>query len=585
MTAVRGDWVPGKGDQRGGNDLRSGITFFHPGAFWVGCTALVAGVILHLPEYVRAGVTQYRMAGMPMSGIMLLGMVLIVGGTTLAAYGVLPRATTHPRLPPAVTQADGFHARGMDDAAFTAAHWRLASVLGIALVVAVMKPATLGFVIPGSIAEYGLTTGQVAILPLFALTGTTVGCLLWGMLADRLGRRAAILLAWLMFIGTAACGAMPAFGWNVLMCFFMGVSAGGMLPIVFALLAETMPAKQRGWLTVLLGGLGTAGGYLAASWAADLLEPRYGWRALWLLGLPTGALLIALNRFIPESPRFLLLQGKFQEARRVMETFGTALRPEDLAGAAPSHSAEGHLASLSRLFRGPYRNQTMSLGMLGGTWGLVNWGFLTWLPTILRDKGVEADLSNAILARSALIAVPGTLLVAWLYGHWSSKKSIVLFALATAAVLLGFATLNVGEAGSSGRLMLLVVGLLVSTSGVISMLSPYSAEIYPTHLRGIGAGLAAASSQVAGIVAPWLVAGVVALWPGLTVLALVVAGPIAGAALTLSLKGIETRGRRLEDVHAVPPSAARSLSGEPVFARGGSQGPDDNDPGGISASR
>jgi hypothetical protein len=84
-------------------------------------------------------------------------------------------------------------------------------------------------------AEYGITTAQASVLPMVALTGTTIGSLLWGVLADRIGRRAAILLASILFIGTSICGFMSSFGWNVFMCFLTGVSAGGLLPIVYAL--------------------------------------------------------------------------------------------------------------------------------------------------------------------------------------------------------------------------------------------------------------------------------------------------------------------------------------------------------------
>src|SRR3546814_17018785 len=83
---------------------------------------------------------------------------------------------------------------------------------------------------------------------------TTVGSIVWGRLADVCGRRAGILLSALMFIGTAICGAMPTFEWNLVMCFLMGASAGGMLPIAFTLMAETVPAAHRGWLLVALGG-------------------------------------------------------------------------------------------------------------------------------------------------------------------------------------------------------------------------------------------------------------------------------------------------------------------------------------------
>src|SRR5690606_10094630 len=120
-------------------------------------------------------------------------------------------------------------------------------------------------------------------LALVALIGTTVGSIVWGRLADVFGRRAGILLSALMFIGTSICGAMPTFEWNLVMCFLMGASAGGMLPIAFTLMAETVPAAHRGWLLVALGGVGTSAGYLLASGFAAILEPLCSWRVLWLL--------------------------------------------------------------------------------------------------------------------------------------------------------------------------------------------------------------------------------------------------------------------------------------------------------------
>src|SRR6185437_12794983 len=143
-------------------------------------------------------------------------------------------------------------------------------------------------------------------------------------LGDVIGRRASILLAAETFIATSICGAMPSYEWNFFMCFVMGLGAGGMLPITFALIAETIPARQRSWLMVLVGG--NAGvGYLMAVWLAKWLEPHFGWRVLWFPGAPTGVLLMALNHWIPESPRYLMATGRVAQAREVMERFGAKL--------------------------------------------------------------------------------------------------------------------------------------------------------------------------------------------------------------------------------------------------------------------
>lgn len=526
-------------------------------AFWLGTVALSAGVLLHLPDFFTysprfGGMTMDpSMGSMPLSGIMVFGMLLIALGFGLAVYGLYPRRDQVRR---AHDVQHRFLLRTLDDNPMTWAQWRTAGVLAVALIVDVMKPATLGFIIPGARAEYGLTPIQIAMWPVVALLGTTVGSIVWGMLADTLGRRTGILLASLMFVGTAICSVMPTYELNLLMCFFMGMSAGGMLPIEFALFSETMPRRKRGVLLVLTAGLGTAGGYLVASSASAVLDPFFGtWRVLWLLGLPTGLLVIFLRSFIPESPRFLLSQGRVEEARRTMRSFGVVMEEAEAPPAEPppaeaAPSGRSHYTGIGQLFKRPYLAQTVALVLLGVSWGLVNWGFITWLPAMLKDAGVQA--ASKILALSALIALPGTVLAACLYGWWSSKKTMVGFAAAVVVILAGFALFNTGIAEHPTALLLLMVGLLVASTGVISMLLPYSAEVYDTQFRGKGTGLIGAASKVAGIFGPSLVVAVVALWPGLTAPALLAALPMAAAAIVLGLKGIETRARRLEEVHA-----------------------------------
>jgi MFS transporter, putative metabolite:H+ symporter len=100
------------------------------------------------------------------------------------------------------------------------------------------------------------------------------------VIADIYRRKASILLSAVMFVGTLICGAMPSLAWSIGMCFMMGLAAGGMLPVTYALLAEMMPNRHRGWALVLVGGPGVVGGYFAASGASALLQPIFGWRIL-----------------------------------------------------------------------------------------------------------------------------------------------------------------------------------------------------------------------------------------------------------------------------------------------------------------
>jgi MFS transporter, putative metabolite:H+ symporter len=525
------------------------IAFHHPVAFWMGCSMVIAGVLAHLPMLAMAAPMHYHLAGMPMDNTMLVGMALVPLGVLLAGYGLMPRLeqmrrTLHPDRIPLP-----FHAA--DQVPLNREHWKLVTVLTVALAVDVMKPATIGFAMPGMSAEYGIRGSIAGFLALSALTGTVVGSIVWGRLGDLFGRRATILLSALMFMGTAICGAMPAFGWNLVMCFMMGAAAGGMLPITFTLMAETIPTRHRGWLLVALGGVGTSAGYLLASGAATLFEPAFSWRALWLLNLPTGALIVLLNRYIPESPRFLALAGLEEQARAVLQRFSgvaaTAIPPAFHASdAALAQQHASARIGMRQLLRGRHAAISWGLMVCALAWGLVNFGFLLWLPANLVKLGVDAHGSAALLARSAILALPGIGVVVWLYQRWSSIRTVVLFIALTALSLLFFCAIALAGLHSATLTTIGTVALLLSISGVIATLIPYAAEIYPVHLRSTGAGLIAGGSKFGGILGAGL--GVLGLFDHFMLSALLIAIPMATAAWMLARRGIETRGHGLEAI-------------------------------------
>jgi putative MFS transporter len=525
------------------------VAFHHPLAFWSGCACVVAGVLAHLPMLAMAAPMHYHLAGMPMDTTMRIGMMLVPLGVLLAAYGLMPRLAQlrhalHADAPPLP-----FHVA--DHVPLNREHWKLVGVLAMALAIDVMKPATIGFVMPGMSHEYGIGAATGGLLALSALIGTTVGSVVWGRLGDVFGRRAAILLSALMFMGTSICGAMPTFGWNLVMCFMMGAAAGGMLPITFTLMAETIPAAHRGWLLVALGGVGTSAGYLLAAGAAAVVEPLFSWRALWLLNLPTGALIVLLNRYIPESPRFLALAGLESQAREVLLKFSGTQPPMHDAPAASTqtHAHGARRIGMRQLLRGRYAAITWGLMVCAVAWGLANFGFLLWLPANLVTLGIDAEASVALLTRSAILALPGIALVVWCYQRWSSIRTLVLFIALTAASLLLFFAIGAMHLRSTALTTAATVLLLLSISGVIATLIPYAAEIYPVHLRSTGAGLIAGGSKLGGILGALL--GVLGLFEHFMLAALLIALPMAAAAWLLARRGIETRGHGLEAIQQV----------------------------------
>jgi MFS transporter, putative metabolite:H+ symporter len=523
-----------------------GIAFPHPVAFWFGTLATTLGVVLHLPMYIGARDMGYRLVGMPMDPAMMIGMFLIIVGLVASLYGLYPRSAE--ATAGLVSQ---IRVRALDEAPIRAAHVGLLVVMAIAVTIDVMKPTTLAFVVPGMAQEYGLRSPlnpagavPVAYLPLSGITGTVLGSFLWGWLGDRIGRRASILFAGIIFIGTSICGSMPGYIWNFVMCFIMGLGVGGMLPITYALLAEAIPARHRGWLMVVIGG-DIAGAYIITSWLASELVPTFSWRILWLLGAPTGVLMVLLNRWIPESPRYLLASGREAEARAVMDRYGAMIVEER----SELEVEKDVKSQWLQLFRPPLLSQSLAIALLGVGVGLVLFGFNLWIPSNLRKLGFAEVTADRILRDSALIGFPFTFAVAWLYGFWSSKKTIILLTSLTAAALFGFSIAGDAVVANRALLYTLLVIPIWGINSVTAVLSVYSSEIYPTRIRSRGTGLAAGASKAGGVMIIALVTYGVAA-PSLAGTTLVGAIPMALAAIAILLFGVETRNRRLEQITA-----------------------------------
>jgi putative MFS transporter len=337
---------------------------------------------------------------------------------------------------------------------------------------------------------------------------------------------------------------MPGYDWNLLMCLFMGIGAGGMLPIAFALMAETIPARHRGWLMVLIGG-DIAGAYVITSWLAGALTPTYSWRIMWLIGLPTGLLFIALNHWIPESPRYLIARGRNAEAQAVMARYGAKV--EEQQEPEPQEAAESGRRGYARLLTRPFTAPTAALTVLGIGLGLITYGFQQWVPTNLQHLGYSAVSSDYTVRNAALLGLPVTVLMAWMYGSWGSRRTIVSASVVTALALFGFVIAGNSLAHQKLLLSLLLVVPLSAVSSIVAVVACYAAEVYPTVIRSRGAGLAAGMTKAGGVL---ILAVVVASKnvPSIAVTAVIGAVPLCIAAVCFLWIGPETKRKRLEEI-------------------------------------
>ncbi len=291
-----------------------------------------------------------------------------------------------------------------------------------------------------------------------------------------------------------------------------------------------------------------AGAYIITSTLASTIgaPTHLGWRVLWLLGLPTGLLLVLVNRWIPESPRFLLAHGRDEEAREVMERYGAHVVEEEHSDLEVEDRVKGRFA---QLLATPFGGLSLVVLLLGIGIGMVQFGFQQWIPSNLQKLGFTEVDASRILRDSARIGFPLNFPIAYLYGFWSSRKTIILMASLTAAALFGFMAAGNSVAHNKPLLYGLLIVPIWGISSLTAVAVAYASEIYPTRVRSRGTGLAAGATKFGGVLILAIVVSKLAI-PSISLTALYGAIPLVLAVVALALFGVETKKKQLEQITA-----------------------------------
>ena len=196
---------------------------------------------------------------------------------------------------------------------------------------------------------------------------------------------------------------------------------------------------------------------------------------------------------------------------------------------------------------------SVALTLAALAWGFVNFGVLLWLPSSLIAGGRSVGLTNALIARSTLIAVPTIALTTYLYSVWSTKRVLILAIGVTTLGLLATLLGNYRALPFLSNPLVSVSLLIVGTSGVISILMPYAAESFPVRLRGRATGWVAGCSKIGGVLTQGLAS--LALVPAFALAAGAIAIPTVASLLLIAIFGHETQGRDLRELESAQAAA------------------------------
>lgn len=370
----------------------------------------------------------------------------------------------------------------------------------------VFEQNAVGLVGPLLREQWGLSATDIGFLNTITFIAAATGRLLSGYCADRFGRRFMLNVNLALFtLGAIGCALAPSYTMLAVARFVVGLGLGGEITTAVTMLAEFCSARFRGTAVGMINvGGGGLGNMLAPAFALGvfaLFPGENAWR--WLFGcLVLPALFIVFyRRYVPETPRFLLSQGKVDEANKVLSMLAAGKLANGqfpihayVTAGADTRTGNAPRSSFLDIFRGGLARRTVAVGVASWMTFGAQLSVLTLMPTILVAQGYSITKSftfTIIMQSGSLLGA----LAASSLGYYFPRKR-VLTAGAIAACLAGLAFGNL----TSNVAMVLVCGALfqfcvLTLNTTIWIFAP---ELYPTRVRGLGTSFLLALGTVGG---------------------------------------------------------------------------------------
>jgi MFS transporter, putative metabolite:H+ symporter len=422
---------------------------------------------------------------------------------------------------------------------------RLLWIIGAGYFFAFFDIVTISFAAPVIAQQFGVSKATVTYSVTSSLIGYIIGAFADSTIADKWGRKLGLGISVAVFsVGTI----LAAFSTNVteliIFRFIAGLGIGAEIAAVTTYLGELSPARLRGRYTSWATTAAYAG-FAVVPFIARALVPTLhnGWRILFLIGAVGGITILFMRRGLPDSPRWLVAQGRNAEATELVEEAEETAR-EKIDGKLPEPQRVPEEAPVERvpiktLLRPPHVGR---VGLFVGIWFVYyigNYGWLTLAPTLFTNKGYSLADSTTYLLVSGI----GFLAGAYATTHFSDRIERK-YSTAAFAVAWGISLLVIGFFVSPT--IIIVFGFIASmTIGLlVPMLYTYTAEHFPTSARATGIALSDGLGHIGGALAPLIVLGAYTAWGfGASFLVMAITGFVAGA---LILLGMTVTGRSLE---------------------------------------
>ena len=439
--------------------------------------------------------------------------------------------------------------------------WKIIATAGVGDMLDFFDFFLIGYVLAFILKEWHLTYGQSAVILISAGLGAVPGAFFWGWMGDLIGRRKVFILTALnvalatgvMYFTPEPDGWVP--GWLFLMVFrfFVGFGNAGLIAVDIPLVQEFVPTYKRGWVAGLTTVLLPGGNVLGAISGA-FLAPHIGWRGLFLVGLTPALLVLMIRYWIPESPRFLMRMGRFEEARKAL-AWALMCDPKEIELPAAEGEVAREKTSWLELFKYPRSMAaacTVALSQTGGV------GILMWITAlfvmILKVTPAEASF---LMIWVGVVGILGRCLASWMSDALGRRVSGFIIGAGGAVTMALAGYLHDVYIGTTSVFFVLIMIQRFFGDGSYAIIGPYIAEVWPSRLRASGMGFSYGIGNLGKIIGPLGLALVIgandyvspkatmdAILPALLFLAFW----YGQAAVAFLVLGIETKGRSIEEI-------------------------------------